>query len=101
MIVWCGRCDTNPVVIGPDNEPLALSWFGMAAGRPWCYLCILWAIMQWPNIGTLVAEPVHRRAMRDADTCSMGPSEEPCPHGVRRSRFCMKCDDERFFARFR
>ena len=30
--------------------------------------------------------------MRDSDTCSIGPSEEPCPHGVRRSRYCSECD---------
>jgi hypothetical protein len=33
-----------------------------------------------------------RRPMVDADTCSMGFSEEPCVHGTRASRYCPQCE---------
>lgn len=68
MIVWCGRCDTNTVEL--PNGPLdidAVAWFGHTAERPWCEWCIIWAIYQWPRIGILVAQPVVKRQMRDAD----------------------------------
>lgn len=98
MIVWCGRCEQHPVILAADGCD-AVSWFGAMAERPWCRMCILGAMMEWPTIGVLVASPVRRRQMRDADTCSMGPSEEPCPHGTRRSRYCPLCDDDRWALR--
>lgn len=36
--------------------------------------------------------PPTEHVMRDADTCGMGDGEAPCPHGVRRSRYCSDCD---------
>jgi hypothetical protein len=51
MIVWCGRCDAEPVDISNANDPSAFNignWIGNT-GRPWCGTCLSWAIHQWPK----------------------------------------------------
>lgn len=90
MIVWCGRCDAEPVVL-VQGEPTGLDWFGHMSERPWCVNCVRYAILGWPSIGVMVAAPVTRRQIRDADTCGMG-DERPCVHGVRAGRYCIQCD---------
>lgn len=54
MIVWCGRCNANPVELPSDPaDVLAVQWFGHTFPRPWCRWCLLNVMMLWPKIGVI------------------------------------------------